>query len=206
MVTRIGLAVALACVAVPTTLMGSTWYFIRQNPALDTCSFEGDTAIWCQDIIEIDGDSTPITPDSFVTTDSAGLDSLGLQGPNAELLAATLGNYAVDSQCAPNRMWKSWLIGGDCWVKSKHYRTMTGASGTYRPGNFNWGYVAVADSIYGNGTAKAYNYPWHHDYNNAIVVCSHIMYPWGLPWWEWQVWGNHSWGSDRKTSNITLPW
>jgi len=41
MVTRIGLVVALACIAVPATLMGNTWYFIRQNPALDSSSFRG---------------------------------------------------------------------------------------------------------------------------------------------------------------------
>ena len=191
MVTRIGLVVALACIAVPATLMGSTWYFIRQNPALDTAS-AGDTAIWCQDIMEISSDSTPVTPDSFTAITANGLDSLGLQGPSAQLQNAPSGFYAVDSEYSTNRIWKSWLIWQTYWYKSKKEIYLTGASGTYRPNS--WGYVAVFDSIYWAYRPEAYN-AWQHTYGTYIIVNSSFLYPWGAGAW-WRVWGTHSWGSD----------
>jgi len=133
MVNRIGLAVALAAIVVPATLMGSTWYFIRQNPALDTCSFEGDTAIWCEEIIEVEGDSAPTTPDSFVPITAAGLESLGLQGPNQQRLAAPSTDIKIDWHESPGREWASWWIWGDCWVKGKHYTSLTGTAGHGEP-------------------------------------------------------------------------
>lgn len=195
MVTRIGLVVALACIAVPATLMGSTWYFIRQNPALDTASSDGDTAIWCGDIMQIDGDSTPITPDSFVAITAAGLESLGL-------FTITPGNYVVDSQVSPGRIWKSWLTWGTRWYKDRLWKVMTGASGTYRTG-FWGGYLAVTDSIYGGGgLVKRYN-PWKSTpYGHGISVGSTVQYPL-TSYWLWQVWGTHSWGSDRQHSYIS---
>ena len=200
MVSRIGLVVALACVAVPATLMGSTWYFIKQNPALDTASSVGDTAIWCEDVIQINGDlsvgdSTPITPDSFVAITAAGLDSLGL-------LTGTPGNYAVDSEYSAGRIWKSWLTWGTTWYQNKLWKVMTGASGTYRTG-FWGGYLAVTDSIYGGGgIVKRYN-PWKSTpYDHAIVVYSRVQYP-TTDYWLWQVWGTHSWGSDWQHSYIS---
>jgi len=196
MVTRVGLVVALACIAVPATLMGSTWYFIKLNPAVDTASM-GDTAIWCGDLIQIDGDSTPITPDSFVATTAYGLETLGF------LPAANSGNYAVDSEYAPNRIWKSWLIWGTTYYQGKQVKVMWGSSGTYRPGGLlHRGYVAVTDSVYGDGKRQAW-IDWHsQEWDNAIVVTSRFQYPL-TSYWLWQVWGTHSWGSDWQHSYIS---
>lgn len=192
MVSRTGLMVALACIAVPATLMGSTWYFIRENPALDSSSFDGDTAVWCEDIMKIEGDSAPTTPDSFVAITAAGLDSLGFQDPDTQLLYAASGNYAVDSHASPGRIWKSWLIWGEGWIKGERKMIVWGSSGTYRTNSY--GYVAVTDSMYLYNTRK-YHLPWKSKLGTAIVVTTRIAYPYGARMW-WRVWGTHSWGSD----------
>jgi len=200
MVTRIGLVVALACIAVPATLMGNTWYFIRQNPALDTASADGDTAIWWSDIMQIegeeDGDSTPTAPDGFVAITSAGLDSLD------SLFSLTLasGNYAVDSHVSPGRMWKSSLQWGTMWFQGKLWKIMECKSGTYRTG-FWPGYVAVTDSFrYYN---KYVHNPWvSWPLGKSMIVWNRIMYPYHNTYWWWRLWGTHSWGSDWQYSYI----
>jgi|GEM_PF-2024602 len=203
MVTRIGLVVALACIAVPATLMGNTWYFIRQNPALDSSSFRGDTAVWCEDIMKIEGDSAPTTPDSFVAITAAGLDSLGLQDADTQLLYAASGYYKVDSHASPGRIWKSWFIWGDAWTPEGHKTVVWASSGTYRPGLFNYGYVAVTDSVYLYNTRKYY-IPWQsHWPDKAIVITTRVSYPYGQRLW-WRLWGTHSWGSDWQYSYVDV--
>ena len=195
MVARIGLVLALACIAAPATLRGSTWYFIKLNPAADTASI-GDTAIWCGEVMEVDGDSTPTPPDSFDAVSAYGLETLGF------MPTAGAGNYAVDSEYAPNRIWKSWLIWGSGYDNhGNKCKIMWGSAGTYRPGGlFHEGYVAVEDSVHGD-TIRRVNDWISSPFNSAIVLTNRFNYP-IQAYWRWDVWGTHSWGSDWKYSHI----
>jgi len=208
MVTRVGLVVALAFITVPATLMGSTtYYFIRENPDW-SATLTGDTAVWRAEIIEMEADSTPSAPDSFVTTDTVEIHSLGLQTPSEDLGDADNSPY-IDwhSDWWHNRQWASWTIPGSLWWPSgQHRKTMTVGSGTYRPTIPGPCYVRC--NTYRNG-ASYWDLGWKGDghwYITNYVMAKTYDYPYGEQW-SWHVYGSHWWGSGATYySEIQYTW
>ena len=189
MVIRVGLVGALALIAVPTTLMGSdTYYFIRQNPEYSDTIFP-DTAVWPAEIIEILADSIPPTPDSFVTTDTTAIHSLGLMTPSESRLASPWMDWHSDFWA--NRQWASWMTPGYVYRNNQKRKTLCAASGTYRitiPGC-----VGVRCTTYlefsHHWDTVALRPEW---YNTEVEVGKTWEY--GLWTWHWQQNGTHYWG------------
>jgi hypothetical protein len=191
MVSRIGLVLALACVAVPATLMGSdTYLFIRQNPGWSDTLVE-DTAVWRAEIMEILADSVPSGPDSFVTTDTAEIHSLGLMTPSESRIASSSWWMDWHENYGANRQWASWIVPGYVYRGGQKRKTLTVGSGTYRI----WmpGCVGVRCTTYLQYThywdTVAVKPQW---YNMSIQVGKTWEY--GSWIWHWQQNGTHYWG------------
>ena len=188
----IPLAVALAFVAVPAQLMGSTTYFfISQNPDWsDSAAAMAETPIWHATIIEMESDSLPSAPDSFVTTDIDEIHGLGLLTPSETREATERWEDYHNDGCG--RAWTSWLLPGYAWINNEQYRTMYVCSATYRTQNY--GYCYVRGQCYLNGINKIMDKHQGGWPVNAVAVGASFAHKLSYPW-TWDEYGFHDWGT-----------
>jgi hypothetical protein len=141
MVTRIGLVVALACVAMPATLMGTTYFFINENPDYsDSLAAAGEEPLWQAEIIEVESDSEIDAPSGYEETDTAYIHSMGLLAPSELVLGSGPGVYKDwHTDLWHNRYWGSIIT--TSYAGPLKRVQVNSTTGRYAPG-----IVAVNDS------------------------------------------------------------
>lgn len=196
MVTRIGLVVALACIAVPATLMGSTTYFfINENPDFsDAIAETSEAPVWKADIMEVESDSAVSTPDGYEATDTAYIHSLGLLAPSEEV-ALTAGIYRDwHYDFWANREWGSQIR---TW--SYGYKLVTVLSGTYR--------ITIPGSVAVRCTTLLESEPiWTPPWATGSWWRVQLTNTWAYSnnyWWHWTQIGRHMWsGPDNRRTKV----
>ncbi len=191
MVTRVWLVVALAFIAVPATLMGSTTYFfINENPDYtDALAEESYEPVWNAEIIEVESDSEVSTPDGYEETDTAYIHSLGLLAPSE--LDANPGTYKDwRSDFWHNRYWGSTITTSYSTPSLKRVQ-VTSCTGRYTAP----GIVAVNDSTICSNLQGGGWFPgWQTAWGWRIQWAKSWTYGSGNTW-SWTQIGRHSWNA-----------
>ncbi|HTW92949.1 MAG TPA: hypothetical protein VMH22_14755 [bacterium] len=213
MVTRVVLVVALACFAVPASLMGSaTYLFISENPDFsDAVVDTSQNPVWKAAITEIESDSEVSAPDGYEQTDSAYIHSLGLLTPSEIDLLTTDVHRDWHSECSRNRKWNSQIT-TSYTGNNNQYKLVQVLSGTYRC--YIPGPVAVRcttwKASWGQGGPGSYVPVWYPDWAHGswwkVELSNSWQYGNGSTF-AWIQNGRHTWDSpDTLRTSVGTHW